>query len=229
MTLESVGHKFPARLELVSPGVRVAIKTAAFGEFKLGFGRQSLALPLAVGFRVGVRDLNHGVLLFALQIGGRTLRMLPVGALDVAPPLKMIVQENGMIGRRKYHRSGNQVFRGSTRKIFGAWSLLGDSCVVSGPHESSKLFVGDDRLVDELRIEINAVPRAGVFKHGFVGAHPELASSNPRHPRRLGFGSTDVVRTRRRIGGSDESHAFPRRNPALASHGIGRDKVRRST
>ena len=132
-----------------------------------------------------------------------------------------------MIWRRKHYRSCSQVFRRSAKKIFGAGSLLGDSYIVCGFYELSELFVSDERDVDEVRIKINPVPRAGVFEHWLIGAHPELATRYPNHSGRRRRGCAHVVRTKGCIGQGNGGSAFRGRNPALASHSLGCSRMPR--
>jgi hypothetical protein len=49
------------RLELVAPRERPGLEAAARGKLPFGLGRQPLARPRAVGERVGVRDMQDGV------------------------------------------------------------------------------------------------------------------------------------------------------------------------
>src|SRR5437762_575725 len=88
-----------------------------------------------------------------------SLRMPPVGARNITPPKKMVIQRNfgewgltvfralaiqfSEIGRSKYDRARHEHFRGGIGKIFGIGLSLGDGKISGGADESFELFIRD--------------------------------------------------------------------------------------
>src|SRR5262249_29003321 len=100
-SLPDVRGPLAARLQLVAPRIAVAIQAAARREFKLGFGRQSLARPFRVGHRVVPRDLDCGMTFAPLQIAPRPFGAFPIRAGHVLPPVQKIVERDFGEGRRE--------------------------------------------------------------------------------------------------------------------------------
>ena len=67
--------------------------------------------------------------------------MSPVGVFDVGPPLKMIVQRNFMIGRRKNDAAGNKVLRGCSGEFLFCRRLLRDRDITGRFDEFFELLV----------------------------------------------------------------------------------------
>src|SRR5262245_11525934 len=88
-SLPDVGHPFAARLEVLAPGIFLAVETAARCELKLRLRRQALAGPPGVGNGIVPGDLDNGMLLASLQTTLRTFGVLPASVFHVAPPTQM--------------------------------------------------------------------------------------------------------------------------------------------
>src|SRR5271170_6332590 len=99
MSLMSVRHPLAVEAELISPDVWPACDSATRGELPFRLGRQSLARPVGIGHSVWVSDLDNRVI--ALDVAARTRRMPPVRTGYVGPPLVVIVQRYGVVGRRE--------------------------------------------------------------------------------------------------------------------------------
>ena len=192
-SLPGVGHPFPVRPKLVAPNVRFSRQTAARGKFEFRFGRQTLPRPLGVCFGVRVRDLNDGIFFFSLKVAIGAERMPPVRTGDVGPPLKIIVEWNLVIGRRKNNRSCDQIFGGSSRKLFFCRGPFRDGDISGRFNELLELFVRHRRRIHPESVDTHAVDRPGIIGgHWHLAAapavcgcaHREFASGNPDHPLR---------------------------------------------
>ena len=80
-SLPDVRRGVALRVELVAPGVVLAIEAAARRELVLRFGRQLLARPFQVRDRIVPGHVHHGVLLAALDGAA-----LAFGCRQLAPP-----------------------------------------------------------------------------------------------------------------------------------------------
>src|SRR5271170_4588958 len=129
VSLMGIGHPFSVGAKVVSPDEGLAGLAATRGEFPLRFGGQPLARPFCVGQCIFVRDLHDGVVIFTLDVAVWSERVAPVRAGDVTPPLEMIVQGNGVIGRREDDRARDQIFGRSDRIVLGVWFPLCDGYI----------------------------------------------------------------------------------------------------
>jgi hypothetical protein len=77
----------------------------------------------------------------------------PISALDVAPPLEVVIQLHGMIGWREHHGTGHEIL-GRGRKIFCTRRLLREGHAMRLSYEVRKSLVGNQNLVDQERINI---------------------------------------------------------------------------
>src|SRR5215469_13487964 len=121
MSLKGVRHVLSAGHKFVAPDVALPIESAARGEFKFGFRGQTLAGPLAVSNGVFVGDLHNRLVHPIPDVRGGTFRMSPVGAVDILPPLKVIVQLDSVDGRREDYRAFDQILGRGPWVVFGPW------------------------------------------------------------------------------------------------------------
>src|SRR2546422_9134052 len=96
LPLPGVGHQCTVRGEVVAPGVDSSFQSSTRGEFPLCLCRQRLACPGGVGFGIFVGDVDHRMLHTPFQGTLRPLRILPVGARYVCPPVAGIAQIDTM-------------------------------------------------------------------------------------------------------------------------------------
>jgi hypothetical protein len=134
---------FPPRFELIAPRIELAAQAPARGKLPLGFSWQSLGRPFRVGYRVRVRDLDDRIVFFALYVAPWTFRVAPVCALDIAPPLVVIIQRNGARGGGENRRASDQILGRRSGKLFFGRRTLGDGDIAGGPHEFLELGVGE--------------------------------------------------------------------------------------
>src|SRR5262245_25695875 len=90
--LPDIGERLVARLQLVAPGVGRAREAAARGVLPFGFIRQFGARPTGIGFDVAPSHVHHGMIEKLVERALRSIRMAPVGAVHVAPPLRHVAQ-----------------------------------------------------------------------------------------------------------------------------------------
>src|SRR3954451_9041313 len=84
--LPSVGDRLAAGIEGARPVV-LAVAPAAGGELPLRFGRQIAPHPAGVSEGVLVSDVDDRMVLLARNRTPRPLRLAPVRAGDISPPL----------------------------------------------------------------------------------------------------------------------------------------------
>ena len=126
-------------VQLVAPGVVLAVEAAARRELVLRFGGQLLLRPFQVRDRIVPGRVHHGMLLAALDGAALAFRMPPAGAADVLPPLHGIV-ERGDAGRGNEHRRARDQFRrGHTRELFRIERPFGDGDVTRLAHEALEI------------------------------------------------------------------------------------------
>src|SRR5215831_13844253 len=111
MPLMRVRHPLAARPECVSPDEWFAGKSAARGKFPLRLSWQALASPLRVGECILVGNLDNRKIIFSADIAIRTIRMAPVGAVHIRPPLKMIVERHRSGWWREHDTPRYEIFR----------------------------------------------------------------------------------------------------------------------
>jgi len=90
--LPGVGLVFAVRREFFAPGEFGAVQSAARRKFPFGFGRQRLAGPLRVGFRIAIGDVNDRMIVEAADRTARPVRPPPIGAELELPPLRPVAQ-----------------------------------------------------------------------------------------------------------------------------------------
>src|SRR5690606_41063125 len=80
--------------------------SSACGELPFCLGRQPLARPLAVGERVFISDMHYRMIPPSLQVAARAFGMSPVRARSPLPPLRVVAERYGVVGRQEHKRSG---------------------------------------------------------------------------------------------------------------------------
>jgi hypothetical protein len=117
----------------------------------------------------------------------------PVCALDVTPPLEVIVQWDFMVRRGKNDSSSIEIFGWSVGKFRLRRRFLCDGDVTSCFDEFSELGVGYVGLVHKETVDIHPVDRPGIGSsthpdHVHVGricgAHRKFPTGNPHHSSR---------------------------------------------
>ena len=121
LSLLGVGHPFSAGPKLIAPDIGFTGQSAARGKFELRFGREGVCRPTSRRPPHPIGDMHDRIIFFSLDVALRSERMPPVRALNVAPPLKVVVERHVMIGRSEDDRAGHQVLAGAP----GNSSLVG--------------------------------------------------------------------------------------------------------
>src|SRR5438128_1612144 len=98
MSLKGVCHVLSGWLEGVAPDEGFAGEAATRGELPLRFGGETLAGPFGIGNCIVIGDVDDGIIFLSLNIAVGAAGMVPVRALDVGPPLHMVVERHGFIG-----------------------------------------------------------------------------------------------------------------------------------
>src|SRR5271165_867067 len=163
VALVGVGHPLPVGPELVAPDEGLASQAAAGGELPLSFRGKALATPLGVGYSIFVGDLHDGIVVFPHDAAARSGGMTPVGAMHVGPPLVMVSQGYGVIGRGEYDGASHQVLRRRRRIILLPGLAFGYGDVSGGLYEPGELGVGDVGLVQVEAVHVHAMDGTGVF------------------------------------------------------------------
>ena len=92
VALVGVGHPAAILLQGIAPRKDLPCQAASRRELPLRFGRQPLAGPSCIGERVVVCDMHNRKSWLSHDRAFWTERMAPVCAVNVRPPLKIIVQ-----------------------------------------------------------------------------------------------------------------------------------------
>src|SRR6266699_1220541 len=121
---------FSTGTTFIAQDVCFSRQTDARGKFKLRFGRQTFARPFRVSFRVRKSDLDNRIFFLPFYIALRSLRVPPIRAFPVTPPLIMIVERNFVVGRREHDSAGDQVLDWRSGKLFFRWRAFRDRDVV---------------------------------------------------------------------------------------------------
>src|SRR5215475_15233122 len=116
--------------------------------------------------------------------------MAPVGSFHVRPPLKVVVEGDGMTRRRKNNGAGHQVLRRRPGKVFSSRGALRDGYVSGGLYEFAELGIRNIRLVHVEPVYVNTMDRTRIrcglhanLIHVWrvVCAHGKFSSGNPEH------------------------------------------------
>ena len=183
ISLPGIGAMLSAGRELVAPGEFGAVEAAARGELPLRFGRQVLARPFGVGERVRISDVHDRMIVQAVDVALRPVRMPPIRALQEPPPFAPIFQIDRMIRRREHQRAGIEHVRQRAGIAFWIGRNFGKGDVPGGADELLELPVGHRRAVDPEAVDGDAMDRR-FFGIMLIGSHAERAAGNPDHVRR---------------------------------------------
>jgi hypothetical protein len=159
LALPGVRHRLAVGILLVAPREHRAVEPAARGELPLRLGWQILARPLRVGDGVFVRDVDHRMVRQVVERDVRTPRMTPARARHPGPPVRVVPEIDRSALPLEYHRTGDEVLRRSTGKVFGARWPLGKRHVARRLH--LHLGVGGGGLQLELAVLAAAVRSSG--------------------------------------------------------------------
>src|SRR5205814_6403616 len=97
--------------------------------------------PLGVSLSVGISDLDDRILFAPFEVGVRPLRVTPICALLVAPPLKVIIKANRGGRWGKYGRARDEVFRWRRGIFFLCGRDLGYCAVTCSFNEFLELLI----------------------------------------------------------------------------------------
>src|SRR5208337_4241321 len=157
VSLVGVGHPFSVWPECIAPNEGFSGKSPASGEFPFSLRGQSLVGPFSIVFSSGVGPLHHGIVFFSFDGTIGSGGVAPVCALNITPPLKVIVQRDGVIGRSENDSARIQVLWRGTGKVFSRGSLFSDGYVAGGQDERGELAIGHIRFVHEKAIDIDSM------------------------------------------------------------------------
>ena len=138
--------------------------------------------------------------------------MAPVCAFYVLPPLKVIVQRDRMIWRRKDDAASVQIFRRGTGKVFSGWSFFRDGDITCRFDERRELRVGDVRFIHEKAIHVDSVD--GPRVSGGLHADHVHVRSDPARPWKIRRQESRPC-LRVRLPGAGVGFGTVGRNPAL--------------
>ena len=148
LALPGVGHVAVAWEERVAPGVVRSFEATACGELPLGLGGQRLALPRGEGLGVAECDVDDRMLLEAVEAGGRTLRVSPVGGTQERPPVRHVPEIHRTGGLREDQRARIEHLGQRARILRGIGRLLREGHVTRRLDEPRESRVGDRIAID---------------------------------------------------------------------------------
>src|SRR5262249_1164201 len=90
VSLPGIRHELATRIEFVSPRVVGAIEPSARSELPFRLCWQFFARPLRIHFYVFISDVNHRMICSIFYGTQRALRMAPVCARDICPPMEVV-------------------------------------------------------------------------------------------------------------------------------------------
>src|SRR5437667_6197250 len=212
LSLPRVRHPFPTGTKIIAPNVCFSRQPAACRKLELRFSRQTFSRPFRICFRVRISDLHYRIFFLPFNVAFRSLRVPPVRAFDVAPPVIMISESDLVISRCEHDAAGDKIFGRRSRKFFFCRRSFRDRHVALRFDEFLELLVCHRRCIHPESIYANAVNGSRVVRrHRHLvramairrGAHRELTAGNPDHslwrfPRRTRF----VRQCRRECGTS---------------------------
>ena len=171
--LEHVHAVLATRFEVVTPGEGGTDATAACGAFPFGFRRKPCARPAAVRDRVVPRRVHDRMIAAAVDPAAGTFGVPPVGAFDLAPPLR--ARHRPRVGEVVGEESGEHE-RPS--------EALGIGLPTGRIDETREAIVGHGKAIDEERVERDVVDRtlaiAGVRPHRVI-THAERTGRDVDH------------------------------------------------
>jgi hypothetical protein len=86
-----------------------------------------------------------------------TVRVSPIGALDVGPPARVRVERHRGARRGENGRPRDELFRRHGRDVLGEWVALRDGEVIGGAHEPGELRIRDLGRVHPETVHVDAV------------------------------------------------------------------------
>jgi hypothetical protein len=224
ITLPGVGHPAAGRGELVAPGELGPVQPAAGGELPLGLGRHRLAGPGRVRLDIGPGDVHDRVVRLALDRAAGAVRVPPVGARHIRPPLVRVGQRHRVIRAAEHRRGRRQQLRPGPRVASRVGRALGHRDVPGGPDETAELGIGHRMRVDPEAVDRDRMRRR-LLRVVVVGAHPERAARYPNHALRPGAGPSPI-RARQPRHPASSPHPHPasghRPPPVLTCQGVTR-------
>jgi sec-independent protein translocase protein TatC len=178
--LPGIGQPAVDGVVAVAPAIGRTLEPAPGGELPFGLGRQVAAEPFGIGERVGMGDLDDGVVVQALDRAFWPRRVAPVRPRHIRPPLGDVAPEIGALRLLEDHPARRQEFGRQARILPRIEAVLGDGDVARGRDEGGELGVGDLVAVDPEGADGDLVRRA------FLGpllviAHGEGAAVEPHH------------------------------------------------
>jgi hypothetical protein len=171
-----------ARGELIAPGELGAVEAAARGEFPFGFRRQVLARPFGVSERVRIGDMDDGMAVQPVDVALWPVRMPPIRALEITPPLAEISQIDRMIWRRENQRAGIEHMRQRAGILFWIGRNFRKCFMPGGADEFLELPIGHRRAIDPEAVDRDAMDRR-LFRVMPIGSHAERAAGDENHVR----------------------------------------------
>src|SRR5262245_248126 len=176
--LPGVGHVPAARRELVAPGIFGTVEPAARRELPFRFARQRLAGPIGVSLGIAIGDMHHRMIVEPADRALRSVRVPPVGAEGVAPPIGDVAQIDRLARLREHQRARAEHLWQRPRIILRVGCLLGKCHMAGLCHESAELPIGYWRAVHPEAIDADLVNRRllGIMA---VGPHAGHAARDP--------------------------------------------------
>lgn len=169
VALPGIGDGFARGIGLVNGGITPGedlffLRTRSRGGLPFGLSRESLARPLGISNSIIPRDLHHGIVEAAIDIGVRPFRVFPTRPGDPIPP-GAEVSRSVCRGRAEDHGAWHQNFvggfGGTWRELFFHFLpvgfFLGSGEVAGGVDEGLELAIGDFGGVDEKGFGVNLV------------------------------------------------------------------------
>ena len=183
LALPGVGHPAPVRRELLAPAERRAVQPAACSELPLGLGGQVFAGPGRVGGGILERDMHDRFALAPPNRAVRPVRVLPVGAGQIGPPVVHVARPNRASRHAKHGAARLQQLGLRARIERRIERAFGQGDVVCGSDERGEVGIGDGVSIDPEAVDRDVV--GGSFLRIVrVGPHSEGAARNLGHPIR---------------------------------------------
>src|SRR3954447_12605841 len=182
LALPGVGHPPVRGSELFTPGVGGAVQPSAAGEFPLRLRRQLFAGPTGVRLDVGPGELDDWTVPFAVHQAARALRVAPVGAGQIGPPVVGVPEVDGPGRWDEDSGSGNKHVRSGSGVVCWVWGLFGHSQMAGFSDELGELVVGHGEAVDPEAADTDLVRRR-LLRIVTVRPHQEGAARDPDHVR----------------------------------------------
>src|ERR1700730_4674085 len=138
-TLPSVRHWPPLRSKRLAPRVSGAVQAAASGEFPFGLDRQLLPSPGSVCASILVSDVNHRMVITAVDGAVRTFGMPPIRPGRIFPPTTIVAQMHGATRLPEHQGTGHQERRVGVSVNRGIGRALASRDILCRADKSPKL------------------------------------------------------------------------------------------